>query len=189
MQIHSVGTDLGRQRYLVALSAAGKVLLRKKFTRKQLIAFTADLQISLIGMEASAGAPGAWRPIRRAPSQARAVPLRSMARCAGDPVADQRGGHGGSQQAGSRCLGRYIKRSGLSRTGKRRGRLRRCGIDAFGLEALIALPLSRTTTTTKSSHQGLHRIAKTNERFPTACSQPAPEKWSSMTVPFIRKST
>ena len=45
----------------------------------------------------------------------------------------------------------------------------------FGLEALIALPLSRTTTTTRSSHQGLHRIAKTNEQFPTACSQPAPE--------------
>ena len=41
MQIHSVGIDLGKTAFhLVALSAAGKVLLRKKFTQKQLIAFT-----------------------------------------------------------------------------------------------------------------------------------------------------
>jgi C-terminal processing protease CtpA/Prc len=32
-------------------------------------------------------------------------------------------------------------------------------------------------------------IAKTNEQFPTTCSQPAPAKWSSVTLPFIRKST
>jgi predicted NBD/HSP70 family sugar kinase len=36
MQIHSVGIDLGKTTFhLVALSAAGKVLLRKKFTQKQ----------------------------------------------------------------------------------------------------------------------------------------------------------
>jgi C-terminal processing protease CtpA/Prc len=32
-------------------------------------------------------------------------------------------------------------------------------------------------------------IAKTNEQFPTTCAQPAPAKWSSVTLPFIRKST
>ena len=38
MRIHSVGIDLGKTTFhLVALSAAGKVLLRKKFTQKQLI--------------------------------------------------------------------------------------------------------------------------------------------------------
>jgi hypothetical protein len=38
MQIHSVGIDLGKTTFhLVAMSAAGKVLLRKKFTQKQLI--------------------------------------------------------------------------------------------------------------------------------------------------------
>ncbi len=43
MQIHSVGIDLGKTTFhLVALSAAGKVLLRKKFTQKQLITFTAN---------------------------------------------------------------------------------------------------------------------------------------------------
>jgi hypothetical protein len=36
MQIHSVGIDLGKTTFhLVALSAAGKVLLRKKFTQNR----------------------------------------------------------------------------------------------------------------------------------------------------------
>jgi transposase len=58
MQIRSVGIDLGKTTFhLVALSAAGKVLFRKKFTQKQLITFSANMQISLIGMEACSGAP------------------------------------------------------------------------------------------------------------------------------------
>jgi transposase len=37
MQIHSVGIDLGKTTFhLVALGAAGKVLVRKKFTQRQL---------------------------------------------------------------------------------------------------------------------------------------------------------
>ncbi|MEA2959090.1 MAG: transposase [Alphaproteobacteria bacterium] len=48
MQIHSVGIDLGKTTFhLVALSASGKVLLRTKFTQRQLITFTANLQCSL----------------------------------------------------------------------------------------------------------------------------------------------
>ena len=46
MQIHSVGIDLGKTTFhLVALGAAGKVLLRKKFTQKQLLEFTANMQV------------------------------------------------------------------------------------------------------------------------------------------------
>ena len=46
MQIHSVGIDLGKTTFhLVALCVAGKVLLRKKFTQKQLITFTANMQM------------------------------------------------------------------------------------------------------------------------------------------------
>ena len=57
MQIHSVGIDLGKTTFhLVALGAAGKVLMKKKFTQRQLLTFTANLQTSLIGLEASAGA-------------------------------------------------------------------------------------------------------------------------------------
>lgn len=51
VQIHSVGIDLGKTTFhFVALSAAGKVLLKKKFTQKQLITFTANLKASLRGM-------------------------------------------------------------------------------------------------------------------------------------------
>ena len=58
MQIRSVGIDLGKTTFhVLALSAAGKVLLAgKKFTQKQLITFTANMQTSLIGMEACSGA-------------------------------------------------------------------------------------------------------------------------------------
>ena len=45
MQIRSVGIDLGKTTFhLVALGDNGKVLLKKKFTQKQLIAFTANMQ-------------------------------------------------------------------------------------------------------------------------------------------------
>jgi transposase len=41
MQIHSVGIDLGKTTFhLVALAAAGKVLVQKKFTQKQLGSMT-----------------------------------------------------------------------------------------------------------------------------------------------------
>jgi transposase len=48
MQIHSVGIDLGKTTFpLVALGAAGKVLVKKKFTQRQLLTHTANLQTSL----------------------------------------------------------------------------------------------------------------------------------------------
>jgi transposase len=56
MQIRSVGIDLGKTTFhLVALGDNGKVLLKKKFTQNQLITFTANLQTTLIGLEACAG--------------------------------------------------------------------------------------------------------------------------------------
>ena len=67
MQIHSVGIDLGKTTFhLVALGSAGKVLVRKKFTRKQLLAYTANMSASLIGMEACAGAHFLGRALRNA---------------------------------------------------------------------------------------------------------------------------
>src|SRR5271169_4988266 len=65
MQIRSVGIDLGKTTFhLVALNPAGKVLLRKKFTQKQLITFTANMQTCLIGMEACSGAHFLGRVLR-----------------------------------------------------------------------------------------------------------------------------
>ena len=50
MQIISVGIDLGKTTFhLVALGVAGKVLVRKKFTQRQLLTYTANMQTSLIG--------------------------------------------------------------------------------------------------------------------------------------------
>src|ERR1700743_3531962 len=57
MQIRAVGIDLGKTTFhLVALGASGNVLVKKKFTQKQLLAFTANMQTSLIGLEACSGA-------------------------------------------------------------------------------------------------------------------------------------
>lgn len=48
MQIRSVGIDLGKMNFqLVALGAAGKELVEKNFTQKQLLAFKANMQTSL----------------------------------------------------------------------------------------------------------------------------------------------
>jgi len=49
----------------VALGAAGKVLVKKKFTRKQLLAYTANLQTSLICLEACSGAHFLGRTLRK----------------------------------------------------------------------------------------------------------------------------
>ena len=66
MQIHSVGIDLGKTTFhLVALGAAGKVLVRKKFTQTQLLAYTANMQTSLIGLEACSGAHFLGRALRK----------------------------------------------------------------------------------------------------------------------------
>jgi transposase len=66
MQIHSIGIDLGKTTFhLVALGVAGKVLVKKKFTQKQLLTYTANLQTSLIGLEACSGAHFLGRALRK----------------------------------------------------------------------------------------------------------------------------
>jgi transposase len=55
MHIASIGSDLGKTTFhLVALGERNKNLLRKKFSRSQLLAYTANLPASLVG----------WRPAR-----------------------------------------------------------------------------------------------------------------------------
>jgi transposase len=77
MQIHSVGIDLGKTTFhLVALGAAGKVLVRKKFTQKQLLLFTANLQTSLIGLEACSGAHFLGRALRKQGHDVRLIPAQ-----------------------------------------------------------------------------------------------------------------
>ena len=66
MQIRSVGIDLGKTTFhLVALGTSGKVLVKKKLSQKQLLAFTANMQTSLIGLEACSGAHFLGRALRQ----------------------------------------------------------------------------------------------------------------------------
>ena len=66
MQIRAVGIDLGKTTFhLVALGASGNVLVKKKFTQKQLLAFTANMQTSLIGLEACSGAHFLGRALKQ----------------------------------------------------------------------------------------------------------------------------
>jgi transposase len=61
---------------LVALDDNGKILLKRKFTQKQLIAFTANLQRSLIGMEACGGAHFLGRALRAQGHEVKLIPTQ-----------------------------------------------------------------------------------------------------------------
>ncbi len=77
MQICSVGIDLGKTTFhLVAPGDGGKVVLRKKFTQKQLLAFTANLQTSLVGLEACSGAHFLGRALREQGHDVRLIPAQ-----------------------------------------------------------------------------------------------------------------
>jgi transposase len=57
MNIASIGIDLGKTTFhLVALDDQGTIIIKKKLSRKQLLAYTANLPSSLIGIEACSGA-------------------------------------------------------------------------------------------------------------------------------------
>ena len=65
MQIHTIGVDLGKTVFhLVGLNLRGEVVVRKKCSRSQLLQFTANVQVDLIGMEACAGAHFLGRALR-----------------------------------------------------------------------------------------------------------------------------
>ncbi len=77
MQICSVGIDLGKTTFhLVAPGDGGKVVLRKKFTQKQLLTFTANLQTSLVGLEACSGAHFLGRALREQGHDVRLIPAQ-----------------------------------------------------------------------------------------------------------------
>src|SRR5271163_2584651 len=77
MEIHSVGIDLGKTTFhLVALGDNGKVLLKKKFTQRQLMIFTANLQTTLIGLEACSGAHFLGRALRGQGHDVKLIPAQ-----------------------------------------------------------------------------------------------------------------
>jgi transposase len=77
MEITSIGIDLGKTTFhLVGLDARGKVVLKKKFSRKQLLAYMANLQKALIGMEACSGAHFIGAVLRSQGHEARLIPAQ-----------------------------------------------------------------------------------------------------------------
>jgi transposase len=77
MQLHTVGIDLGKTLFhLVGLNERGEVVVRKKFSRKQLLHFTANLQLELIGMEACGGSHFLGRALREQGHEVRLMPAQ-----------------------------------------------------------------------------------------------------------------
>src|SRR5437764_3186528 len=76
-QIRSIGIDLGKTTFhLVALGVHAQVLVRKKFSRPQLLAYTANLPSSMIGMEAGVGSHFLGRALREQGHQVRLIPAQ-----------------------------------------------------------------------------------------------------------------
>jgi transposase len=77
MHITSIGIDLGKNTFhLVALGERNKVLVRKKFSRAQLLAYCANLPSSLIGLEACAGAHFMGTRLREQGHEVRLIPAQ-----------------------------------------------------------------------------------------------------------------
>src|SRR3984957_15924965 len=77
MKIYALGIDLGKTVFhLVGLDASGQVVVRKRCSRTQLLAFTANLQVQLIGMEASSGAHFLGRALRAQGHEVRLMPAQ-----------------------------------------------------------------------------------------------------------------
>ena|SRR2546422_338599 len=77
MEIRAIGIDLGKSIFhLSAVDACGQVVLRKKFSRLQLLRYTSTLHPCLIGMEAGAGAHHLGRRLRAQGHDVRLMPAQ-----------------------------------------------------------------------------------------------------------------
>jgi transposase len=77
MNLHTIGIDLGKTVFhLVGLSQAREVVVRKKFSRTQLLRFTANMQVDLIGMEACAGSHFLGKALREQGHDVRLMPAQ-----------------------------------------------------------------------------------------------------------------
>src|SRR6202142_3869029 len=77
MKLPVLGIDLGKTVvHLGGLDATGKAVIRKRCSRTQLLAFTANLQVQVIGMEACSGAHFLGRALRQQGHQVRLMPAQ-----------------------------------------------------------------------------------------------------------------
>src|SRR6202049_561746 len=77
MELPTIGIDLGKTIFhLVGLNVHGEVVVRKKFSRTQLLRYTANVQVTLIGMESCGGAHFLGRALREQGHQVRLIPAQ-----------------------------------------------------------------------------------------------------------------
>lgn len=77
MELHTLGIDLGKTGFhAVGMNQRGEVVLRKKFTRSQLLHFTVNLRVVLIGMESCGGAHFLGRALRGQGHDVRLIPAQ-----------------------------------------------------------------------------------------------------------------
>ena len=77
MKLHVLGIDLGKTVFhLVGLDSTGKVVIRKKCSRRQLLAFTANVEVQLIGMESCSGSHFLGRALREQGHEVRWMPAQ-----------------------------------------------------------------------------------------------------------------
>src|SRR5258707_11853654 len=77
MELHPIGIDLGKTVFhLVGLNLHGEVVVRKKVSRIQLLRFTANVHVELIGMEACGGAHFLGRALREQGHEVRLIPAQ-----------------------------------------------------------------------------------------------------------------
>ena len=77
MELHTIGIDLGKTVFhLVGLNLSGEVVVRKKFSRTQLLRFTINRHVHLVGMEACGGAHFLGRALREQEHEVRLIPAQ-----------------------------------------------------------------------------------------------------------------
>jgi transposase len=77
MELFTLGIDLGKTTFhLVGMNQRGDVVVRKRLSRTQLLCFTANLQVELIGMEACGGSHFLGRALREQGHEVRLIPAQ-----------------------------------------------------------------------------------------------------------------
>lgn len=77
MKLQALGIDLAKNVFhLVGLDSYGQVVIRKRCSRRQVLAFTANLEVQVIGMEACSGAHFLGRALREQGHEVRLMPAQ-----------------------------------------------------------------------------------------------------------------
>src|SRR5271156_6026327 len=77
MELFTLGIDLGKTTFhLVGMNQRGVVMVRKPFSRNQLLQFPANLKEKLIGMEACGGSHFLGRALREQGHDVRLIPAQ-----------------------------------------------------------------------------------------------------------------